>query len=321
MCFEVILDNICPNDWNRTLLKSPMGNIFNTFEYSEYTKRRLKWNPLYLSILDKKGEILARTVVFEYTSRTGKKIPNVLNKFVLKFSNKIKWIYGPIIFSEQQNRIIDYFLEYVNKIGKKFDGSLHPFYHYNITNRKVKSEKWSTFMIDLQQNKDSIQNQMDKKSVLKNIKRSQERGVKIKEIDNNLIPEYHKLLNEFRITSGNTPYQYEDTSELWQLLQPLGFKGYLAIKDGKKIGGITFSFFNGFINEWGIARTQRDADEKLYSQDLLKWKIIEWGLKNNQKFYDLSGFNPNPATKKEQGILRYKKKWGGKQYDFWMIRK
>jgi len=38
-------------------------------------------------------------------------------------------------------------------------------------------------------------------------------------------------------------------------------------------------------------------------------------------WYDLTGFNPNPISKKEEGLLQYKKKWGGKQYDLWIIRK
>ena len=37
------------------------------------------------------------------------------------------------------------------------------------------------------------------------------------------------------------------------------------------------------------------------------------------KYYNLSGINPNPESKKEEGIFRYKKKWGGKQYNFWRL--
>ncbi|RZD45866.1 MAG: hypothetical protein CXT78_04800 [Thaumarchaeota archaeon] len=57
----------------------------------------------------------------------------------------------------------------------------------------------------------------------------------------------------------------------------------------------------------------------MYSQDLLKWSIIKWGINNNMKYYNLSGINPNPESKKEEGIFRYKKKWGGKQYTLWRL--
>ena len=36
--------------------------------------------------------------------------------------------------------------------------------------------------------------------------------------------------------------------------------------------------------------------------------------------FDLSGVNPAPINSKEEGILRYKKKWGGNQVDLLTIR-
>ena len=36
-------------------------------------------------------------------------------------------------------------------------------------------------------------------------------------------------------------------------------------------------------------------------------------------WYDLSGVNLNPSNKKEEGIFKYKKKWGGLQKDYWII--
>lgn len=311
----------CPSDWNKNLTKSEMGNVFNTFEYSEYARHRLNWEPAFLSVIDNTGRMVAQVVLFEYSRNKIKKISASLNRLALKLSNTIKWIYGPIIFSQESDTITNDFLAYIQKKGKRLDGSTHPLFKGTITTEGIKTKKWSTFIIDLQQPKSSILDSLDKKSVRKNIERAEERGVQIREIDEKSIDEYHQILNEFRLVSGNKPLQVEDTYELWNLLQKAGFKGFLASKDGINIGGITFSFFNGYLNEWGIARTEKDTNEKLYGQDLLKWKIIEWGIENKQKFYDLSGFNPNPSTEKETGILRYKKKWGGKQYDFWLVRK
>ena len=38
-------------------------------------------------------------------------------------------------------------------------------------------------------------------------------------------------------------------------------------------------------------------------------------------YYNLAGFNPYPESEKEKGIFNYKKKWGGKKTDYWIIRK
>ena len=63
----------------------------------------------------------------------------------------------------------------------------------------------------------------------------------------------------------------------------------------------------------------KDRIENLYSQDLIKWKIIEWGIENKMKYYDLAGFNPNPISKKEEGIIQFKKKWGGQIHQYYRI--
>ncbi len=322
MTLEFRLEKECPSDWDANLLKSPMGNIFNTFEYSQYAKGRLGWQPSFLSILEKNGEIAAQVVIFEYSrNKLSKKMPFSIGKIASMISKTIKWIYGPVIFFNGEQQVVDEFLSFVESKANRMDGSIHPFFKGTLHGNGIKLEKWSTFLIDLQQTKDSIISGFDKHSAKKNIERAEERGVQISEINENNILQYHNLLNEFRVASGNSPFEYEDTYDLWKLLQKVGFKGLLATKDGIYIGGITFSFFNGYINEWGIARSNLDTAEKLYSQDLLKWKIIEWGIESKQRFYDLSGFNPNPSSGKEEGILRYKKKWGGKQYDYWLVRK
>ncbi len=314
MNFEIRNEKECPSDWNNNLINSPMGNVYNTVEYSNYGKDILNWQPSFFSIISSTGELLSQTVLF--------KIPSSLKKKIFfRVKNTIRWRYGPVIFSKEHDIIAHTFLEHLFTLEKNFDGSFHPFFIGTLDNFRLKKEKRSTYIIDLQNTKDSIIKKFDKKSVLNNIRRAQERGVEIHEIDNDSISQYTKLLNEYRLSMKITTYSDREIFELWKLLKPVGFKGFIASKDGKNIGGITFSTFNGYLNEWGIARSEKDTKEKLYAQDLLKWKVIEWGIQNNQKYFDFSGFNPTPQTKKEEGILRYKKKWGGHQKDFWHLRK
>lgn len=314
MNFEIRDEQKCPSDWNKNLISSPMGNVFNTVEYSYYGKDILNWQPSFLSIISSTGQLVSQIVLF--------KIPNSFRKKIFSLrENTIKWTYGPVIFSKDHDKVTKTFLDYILTSEKNFNGTLHPFFNGTLDNFKLKKVKWSTFIIDLQNDKDSIIKKFDKKSVLNNIKRAHERGVEVREINDNSISEYAKLLNEYRLSTNNTIYSEKEVYELWKLLKPVGFKGFIASKDGINIGGITFSTFNGYLNEWGIARSEKDTQEKLYSQDLLKWKIIEWGIQNDQKYYDFSGFNPTPKTKKEEGIFRYKQKWGGTQYTLWIIKK
>ncbi|CDI06468.1 hypothetical protein [Candidatus Nitrosotenuis uzonensis] len=316
---EFRLQEESPTDWNQNLLKSDLGNIFNTPEYAQYAKSRLGWKPLFLSMINSNGNIVSQTILFEIQRKKLGKFSR-LTKLVFN-KLKIRWIYGPVILLEQNPMIVNSFLKYLANNYKKLDGTTHPLLGTEFRMPSLQFQKWSTFIIDLRQPRESILANMDKKSVRKNIERAEERGVKVFEITDSTIIDYHKILNQHRLENGNKEYDLEDTVELWKLLKPIGFGGYLAKKDNEIIGGITFSFFNKYINEWGIARTKLDATEKLYSQDLLKWKIIEWGMVNKQKFYDFSGVNPNPQSMKEVGILRYKRKWGGIQREYLIIQR
>jgi len=157
----------------------------------------------------------------------------------------------------------------------------------------------------------------NKKSVQNNIKRSKDRGVRITQM--NTIEDYqvyHKILTKHRNESGLSSYSFADVGDAMYYLKSLGQTGFIAWMDNTPIGGILVSSFNGYINEWGIARSIRDTEEKLYSQELLRWTIIEWGIENKCKFYDISGVKLSERTPKEEGIFRNKKKFGGTLFEY-----
>ena len=127
-------------------------------------------------------------------------------------------------------------------------------------------------------------------------------------------------MNKERQSTGIEIADKEQMYTWWKTFRPIGLSGFLAKKDEKLIGGMMFSFFNKYIIEGLVVRTSEDYLQKLYSQDLIKWKIIEWGVEHKMNYYDLAGANPVPVSKKENGILRYKKKWGGTKYNYHLIR-
>ena len=174
----------------------------------------------------------------------------------------------------------------------RFNGYLHPLNSNNMYPQRFNFNKKNagTFVIDLKQNKTTIFKNSNKKSVQKNIERAQERGVKIKEFSSKSdLETYHELVNQFRKERNLTSYSLEDVVIAYDKLKIVGQRGFLAWYEDIPVGGIVISSFNKYINEWGIARSKIDTEQKLYSQELLRWSIIEWGLKNNCKYYDLSG--------------------------------
>jgi len=313
---SIDVTNTCPYDWNKYLLENKLGTIFHTQEYADYAEKWNKWKPLFFRVLDSKGTILLQNLFFEHGPQL-KKYPTVMKKVLKQFKKNLRWAYGPIYSSEES---LKSFFTYIIKSKKSFTGNIHPLSRIKKIDFDLQKIQWSTFLIDLSKSKSELYSNLQKHSAQKNIERALDRNVIVEEITDKTWSEYSDLLGKFRISRDRENVNTEEGKDFWDILKKDGFTGFLAKKDGIPIGGLTFSYFNGYLNEWGVARTEKDTNEKLYAQDLIKWKIIEWGLSRKMRYFDLSGFNPEPKSEKEKGIFRFKQKWGGNRNDYWILR-
>jgi len=285
-------------DWNNRLLRSGMGNHNQTVERGIHFERHGQI-PHYLKFVvndEVVGQLLfAKSSRFDNKGRKG----SILKKIPGLKQNLYFWIYGPIIFDSSASfGIYSALGKFLLEEKCKIFGSTNPEVHNEVSALGVKFEleEWSTYIIDLQQSKEDIYKNIEKHSGRKNIERSERKGVTVEEINDNSLFEYCKLREEGKSISIEEKYQQD--LKWWRLSKPLGRSGFLAKWKGKTVGGLLFYFFNNTIIEGGVARSELDKKNNLYSQDLIKWKIIEWGIKNKMKSYDLSGYNPYPKTKK-----------------------
>lgn len=301
--------------WNKRLLDSTTGSTFQTKEFADYVLESFNAQTLFLRFLTSDGNIVGQIML--YVPENKKQ-----NSFLKKiFKKKIcRWTYGPVIFDNNYtSEIMKNLTNYLKHKIFLLNGSEHPLNPniFNYMKNTFTIKPWSTFLIDLNQDKNTIWNKLDKHSARKNILRSKNKNVVVKMMERNDLSLFNELRNE---KINNKEHVSLSVLQLhWDKLKPIGWNGFMAFHENIPVGGIMFSCFNGYINESGIVRSQIDFDLKLYAQDFLKWKIIEWGKENNQRFYDLTGINPNPKTDKELGIFRYKKKWGGDLINYNLI--
>jgi lipid II:glycine glycyltransferase (peptidoglycan interpeptide bridge formation enzyme) len=306
------------SNWNKRLLNSKTGSTFQTKEFADYVRESYDAEIIFIKFLDNEEKIVGQMILYLTKNTSSKK--QLLKKFFKK--KNCRWTYGPVIFNkEYTSEIIKHLKNYLKQYNYELQCSEHPLNPNILTplQDSFKIKPWSTFIIDLSQNKDDIWKKMDKHSARKNIIRSKNKNIEIKMMERKDLLIFNQLRNE-KINNK----EKVDLSVLelhWDKLKPIGWNGFLAFSGNIPIGGIMFSFFNGYINESGIVRSQIDFENKFYAQDLLKWSIIEWGIETNQKFYDLTGVNPFPKNEKEKGIFRYKKKWGGDQIKYNILEK
>jgi lipid II:glycine glycyltransferase (peptidoglycan interpeptide bridge formation enzyme) len=314
---KIKIEESFDEQWNQRLLNSVTGSIYQTKEYSEFIQHK-GWSPRFLKFIDNDENIVGQILLSTYSRFQKKKGFKFLNFVPIIKKSIYRWVFGPVIFDLSKSTEIHVSLsQFLNSQNCKVSGSEHPLIpnSFQPMNSSFHLENWGTFLIDLKTSSDLLFKKFDKHSARKNIERSQKRGVVITEINENNLFEYYELLKETK-SKVDWNVTFDEILFLWKKLKPIGFTGFLATHEEIPVGGILISYFNNYINEWGVGRSKLDYSKKLYSQDLLKWHIINWGIQNNHNFYDLTGANPNPSSEKESGILRYKKKWAGKYVEY-----
>lgn len=309
----------CDSKWNENLLKSGLGTIFQTEERGKFLE--INNNQVYFLKFFNSNEILVGQLLVNKINRFDSK--NLKSKFLKNLprlkNNILNWTYGPIIFDiNYSDEIYVELNKFINSEKAVPNAWTHPIQPGNpiILKKNLQVIPWGTYMINLNHSPEEIYKKIDKSNARKNIERSIKRGVEIEEITEKTLDDFFDLVLESRTFSVDQEHERKMLHKRWKIFKPLGFSGFLAKRSETYVGGLMFSYVNGHIIESGVARSTMDTQEKLYSQDLIKWKIIEWGSLNKMKFFNLAGFNPNPKTNKEQGIQQYKKKWGGDEFYF-----
>lgn len=308
-------------NWNKRLINNKLGSIYQTKEWSILVSKKDQ-KPLFLKFVDEKGSIISQLLLFERQRfETKRKFSKILRNIPGQKKLLLTWSYGPVIFQEKIDEVFQCLSKFLISRNSKVLGWTHPLLNTNLLKiiPKLKLIPWATFIIDLKKSTDEIYLKIDKHSGRKNIERSIKRGVEINELNEKNLSEHVKLYN-MEHSATSELLELDDMLHFWKLLKPLGYSGFIATKDDKTIGALLFSYFNKHIIEGGVARSKFDTQNNLYSQDLIKWKIIEWGVQNNMRTYNLAGVNPNPSDSKEKGIFRYKKKWGGEQFAYWCLK-
>ena len=312
--------------WNARLTENPMGTIYQTTYYAEFTRKIHNRVPVYVEAVSDEGQaqlLLLISPPFKSIFRW-RKLPDKLRELLTTFKSRIGWNYGPVVsgddglYSSILNAALDVKRSKIDAII--MDATPHP-----LDDRKTcfstlgfSAKTVGTFIINLKQDPKGLWANLDKKSVRKNVERAIERGVQVEVTDSHDgLLEYYAALAEARKRSGLLVPPFESVSELWRCLGKDHYlKCFLARWNGKVVAALLISTFNGYMNEWGAATSPITIENKLYAAELVKWEVIKWGNENNMRFYDLTGVELNAVDEKSKGIFRFKEKWGGELTEY-----
>lgn len=319
---SIIINKKPDKNWNSFISKSEFGTYFQTIEYAKARKKFFGHIPMFLRFYSSSGKVVGQLLLFQTRFALERfkkyfgfsKISSIYKNFAFPINN-LNWSYGPLIFDiNYKNEVMLAFGNFLKSEKYNFKGHSHPLDGLVFPSQiGFNAKETSTFIINLEDNIETIFNNTNKNSVRKNIKRAESRGVKIKLIESKSDALNHfNLLKEHRIRNNLIYPSKEIVLENYRLGKNKGLTGFLALFEKKPVSSITFVYLNGYILEEGISRSTTDIKKKLYAQELLRWNIIKWGKENNCRFYDLAGVKAENRTSKEEGIFRNKEKWGGK---------
>ncbi len=306
-----------PEGWD-DFLKAHDGTIYQSTAYAHYV-RAIGMKPRFIRC-QKNGQTAAQLMVVESSRPFQLLYDQPLSGLTLALARTVfaedRFTYGPIHSDNHAARAtVQEAIRHARKTRARLSGSSSPFQSETaliFENAGLRSKPWATFLIDLTQPLETLWQNVDK-SARKLVNRTREDGVKVREAQDE--PDLHRYLdamNEGRRRNGVRPYEFRGTRAFFETFVKQGLgRILLAEKDGQTLATLGITHFNGYVNEWGAGQSDYALENKIYASDLIKWHIIEWGHENGMRYFDLTGVNPQPQTPKEQGIFRYKQKWGG----------
>jgi hypothetical protein len=184
----------------------------------------------------------------------------------------------------------------------------------NLIERGFSVTHWATYIVDLNQNRDFLFNNLDK-AAKKQLRKAEDQGLTVQEISDKT-SYWEKFVipyKEFEIAAGRIPPIDKSFEAMWRLGAIKYYRFFCVMDRFHQVIGLLGIFgFNNIVTEITSAVSQRVYTEHLAAQDLLHWEIICRCKDYGFSYFNLAGVNPDPQTPKEAGIRQFKAKWGGK---------
>lgn len=333
MLFDTeITNDVDEKEWNRTLLKNPESYAYQTTNFVKTFQDSYNSKPLFISVRNNKSEIVGQLAAIIHKEYLWADANLLLMKIgtKLNLNSIIRWYYGPIIHDySHRNEITEKILIALNNIAKKnkismIDGSTTPSkisFPEKISQKyKFNLRKWSTYIIDLTQDIETLYNSLDKKTRY-DIRKSEKNNLTF-EVANDLLTlkEFIKIkIESKKLAKQKIKKNQSFPEERYKHLHSNNLEKLFLVKNSKTIlAGILAPMFNGNVVQTSVATP---FGKEFLAGVFATWNAIKWC--NSQKFlrYDMGGVNPNATSQKEKSIDFFKSKWGGEKINYYYLTK
>lgn len=177
-------------------------------------------------------------------------------------------------------------------------------------------DPWSTYLVDLQPDEEALFNSFNR-ALRKNVRKCGRAGLRVVRMAG--FEEYRDVF--WTAYTASEKAQGRSPKPCFRATWDLDVEGYydhfiVTDESDEVYACLGMYTFNGRAVEITSTLTPRAWEKKLPAQDLIHWEMMLAAKRRGAKVFDLAGFNPDPQTPKEEGIRRYKKKWGGSEVTY-----
>jgi len=319
--------DINSKEWNNELLKNQASTGYQTSNWQETYKRTYDSKPFFITIsrpngklLSQLGGIIHKKLFWSNTNLVTSYIGNKLN-----LRTTLNWFYGPIIHdTDYQQEIISEILLCIDKISKDNKVAIAtgissplekpiPNSFFSAVGYRIKP--WTTYITNLQQDKEKLYNSLNKKTRY-DYRKSQQQELTFEIADTK---KSYDEFNDLKINARKNKGEKIKKNNVFfdahrELLYKHDYEKLFLVKNsGEVIGGILGIIFNGNVIQHGVGIS---PSTKLLAGTSMTWNSLQWCIGKKYSTFDMGGANPFPDSSKEKSIDFFKSKWGGEKYSY-----
>ena len=319
--------NGAPDGWDQMWRGSGLGGIYQTNRWAQLAIALRRAQAIYIRV-EKNGTQVAQCLLIKENAFSDRLRRSALSPILLPVLGRcLQTVYclnGPIFFETPTYDVVEALVKTAEEIAT--DALELSFSPQRPLAYQVSESQWqkmgyvqrqhATYLVDLQQDFEKNCH----RSVRKNVRKCRELGVTVKEVEQGQYPLFYQLIDQSRKASGINSFPYE---HFVAHIEALGSHklSFIAELNGKMIAGLGILAFNDLLIEVEAATSPTCRERRIQAHDLLKMDIMNWGCQKGARFFDLAGVAIQPRNKREEGIKRFKSKFGGQYLEYYSYTK
>lgn len=289
--------------WESYVAAHPQATMYHTLDWKAVTEEGLGHKPYYLRALDATGSFAGVLPLFLVKGIYGRRLVSMpmRDRGGLLASNSSA---GSALLQRARELMRELSCKYLElRSTDDLDAEL-------VREQGLRLEHhWVTTRVDLTPGPEKLWKALDKNAVRWAIKNAQKKGVRVEEdATERGVEKFYDLFARTRTSMGIPPFPEQLFQSIWRHLISRGKASLLLVrKDDALLNGMISLFSrDSFIPAYAAPQRQW---RKLYPSECAIWHAIEWASRNGFRTFDFGADSP-----RQEGLLFYKKKWGGVQH-------